>query len=166
MTLYLSTGVTSRGRVGLTSSALGAGVLTNPWFQDPVDKGVMIAGINEILGQVKNVPGLAVITPDNTTTVTNYVNNYPTSSMNSNHWVGSCSIGKVVDENARVYNTTNLVSSSLPKYQIIKQFLTGKFQFIADASIIPALVTGNPQGPIMSMAEQAAAKILALAGGP
>lgn len=39
-------------------------------------------------------------------------------------------------------------------------------QFIVDASIIPSLPVGNPQGTIMSAAEQAAAKILALAGGP
>jgi cellobiose dehydrogenase (acceptor) len=56
------------------------------------------------------VPNLTLITPDNRTTVTDYVNNYPTSSIGSNHWVGSCNIGKVVDENAKVFNTTNLVS--------------------------------------------------------
>lgn len=36
----------------------------------------------------------------------------------------------------------------------------------AQASIMPALPMGNPQGALMSAAEQAAAKILALAGGP
>lgn len=110
ITVYLSTGVTSRGRIGLTSSVLGAGVLQNPWFQDANDKATIIQGINELLAGVKDVPNLRLITPDNTTTVTDYVNNYPTSSLNSNHWVGSCAIGKVVDENARVYNTNNLVS--------------------------------------------------------
>jgi cellobiose dehydrogenase (acceptor) len=39
-------------------------------------------------------------------------------------------------------------------------------QFVVDASIIPSLPIGNPHGMIMSMAEQAVAKILALAGGP
>lgn len=39
-------------------------------------------------------------------------------------------------------------------------------QFVVDASIIPSLPTGNPQGVIMSAAEQAVAKILALSGGP
>ncbi len=71
--------------------------------------------------------------------------------MNSNHWVGSAKIGTssssaVVDENTKVFNTDNL--------------------FIVDASIIPALPLGNPHGTLMSAAEQAAAKILALAGGP
>jgi hypothetical protein len=36
------------------------------------------------------------------------VDNYGTSNMNSNHWVGSNSILKVVDENTLVYNTDNL----------------------------------------------------------
>lgn len=39
-------------------------------------------------------------------------------------------------------------------------------QFVVDASIIPALPVGNPHGQLMSAAEQAVAKILALAGGP
>ncbi len=39
-------------------------------------------------------------------------------------------------------------------------------QFIVDASIIPSLPIGNPQGVLMSAAEQAASRILALAGGP
>ena len=59
------------------------------------------------------VSGLTLITPDNTTTLTDYVNSYPASSTGSNHWVGSCSIGQVVDENARVMNTDNLVRTDL-----------------------------------------------------
>jgi hypothetical protein len=35
---------------------------------------------------------------------------------------------------------------------------------VVDASIVPALPVGNPQGTIMSAVEQAAAKILALSG--
>ncbi|KAH8115148.1 cellobiose dehydrogenase [Phellopilus nigrolimitatus] len=146
ITVYLSTGTTSRGRIGLTSSALGAGALTNPWFQDPVDQTVLITGLQEIIDAVPNVPGLTLITPDNTTTLTDYVQTYPTSALGSNHWIGSCSINQVVDENTKVLNTDNL--------------------FIVDASIVPSLMTGNPQGAIMSMAEQAVAKIQALAGGP
>ena len=57
----------------------------------------------------KKVPELTLITPDNTTTLTDYVNTYPTTSLNSNHWVGSCQIGQVVDDNLKVLNTDNLV---------------------------------------------------------
>jgi hypothetical protein len=60
---------------------------------------------------------LKLITPDNTTTLQNYVDSYPTGNLNSNHWVGSNSILKVVDENTKVYKTDNLFVvdvSSLP----------------------------------------------------
>jgi len=146
ITVYLSTGVTSRGRVGLTSSELGAGALVNPWFQDPNDQTTLVQILQGLINNVPSVPGLTLITPDNTTTLESYVANYPVSSIGSNHWVGSCSIGQVVDENTLVMNTTNL--------------------FVVDASIVPALATGNPQGLIMTAAEQAVARILALAGGP
>ncbi|KAJ7934781.1 hypothetical protein B0H13DRAFT_1854778 [Mycena leptocephala] len=60
----------------------------------------------------------------------------------SNHWLGANKVGSVVDVNTKVFNTTNL--------------------FVVDASIIPSLPYGNPTGVIMSTAEQAVAKILAL----
>lgn len=40
------------------------------------------------------------------------VDNYSRSGMNSNHWMGSTSIMKVVDANTKVMNTNNLVSIS------------------------------------------------------
>jgi hypothetical protein len=55
------------------------------------------------------VNGLRLIVPDNTTTLANYVNTYPGSSLNSNHWVGSNQIGGVVDTNLKVIGTNNLV---------------------------------------------------------
>ena len=95
--------------------------------------------------------------------------------MNSNHWVGSAKIGTspssaVVDQNTKVFNTDNLVrtplssSPRLPRPTLTRLALLA--QFIVDASIVPSLPMGNPQGMIMSTAEQAVAKILALAGGP
>ncbi|KAG6873702.1 hypothetical protein C0995_012164 [Termitomyces sp. Mi166 len=145
ITLYLSTGITSRGRVGI-DAAMTARPLVNPWFTDPVDKAVLVQAINDLILNVNNIPGLTLITPDNTTTVTDYVNDYDPGSLCSNHWVGSASIGSVVDENAKVFNTDNL--------------------FVVDASVVPQLPMGNPHGMIMSMAEQAVTRILALAGGP
>lgn len=141
ITLYLSTGITSRGRIGI-DAALSAKPIVNPWFVDPVDKEVLLQGINDVVAGIKTVANLTMITPDNTTTITDYVNNYDPSSLNSNHWVGSNSILQVVDENTKVYHTNNL--------------------FIVDASIMPALPMGNPHGSLMSAAEQAAAKIIAL----
>nr|WFD55757.1 cellobiose dehydrogenase [Coprinellus micaceus] len=145
ITTYLSTGITSRGRIGIDAALTGR-ALKNPWFVDPVDKETLVKGINELLSSVRFVEGLKLITPDNTTTLQNYVDSYPTGNLNSNHWVGSNSILKVVDENTKVYKTDNL--------------------FVVDASIIPSMPMGNPQGTIMATAEQAVAKILALSGGP
>src|SRR3954471_12488944 len=70
----------------------------------------------------------------------------------SNHWVGTAKIGSddgrtggsaVVDLNARVYGTDNL--------------------FVVDASIFPGVPTTNPSAYIVTAAEHASQKILALA---
>ncbi|KAJ8508326.1 hypothetical protein ONZ45_g9386 [Pleurotus djamor] len=150
ITLYLSTGITSRGRVGI-DAAIRPRVLVEPWLTDPVDKAVLIQGVGDIVGGISNVSGLTMITPDNTTTYTNYVNNYGTSNMNSNHWIGANRIAAsasdgVVDQNTKVFGTDNL--------------------FVVDASILASMPMGNPQGTIMAAAEQAVAKIIALSGGP
>ncbi|RDB26778.1 Cellobiose dehydrogenase [Hypsizygus marmoreus] len=145
ITIYLGTGITSRGRIGINASMTALPLVT-PWFTDPIDKVIMIQAVNDIATNIRNVPGLTLVTPNNTTTIADYVNNYDNASLGSNHWVGSNAIGAVVDENTKVFNTNNL--------------------FVVDASIIPQLPVGNPQGTIMSTAEQAVAKILALAGGP
>jgi hypothetical protein len=55
------------------------------------------------------VSGLQLVVPDNTTTLANYVQTYPPSSLSSNHWVGSNQIGSVVDANLKVIGTNNLV---------------------------------------------------------
>ena len=71
----------------------------------------------------------------------------------SNHWVGTNKIGTddgrldggsaVVDLNAKVYGTDNL--------------------FVVDASIFPGVPTTNPSAYIVTAAEHASQKILALA---
>ncbi|OJT10842.1 Cellobiose dehydrogenase [Trametes pubescens] len=150
ITLYLSNGIQSRGRIGV-DAALNAKALVNPWLTNSVDKTVLLQALHDVTSTMKNVPGLTMITPDNTMTLEQYVAAYDPATMCSNHWVGAAKMGTssstaVVDENAKVFNTDNL--------------------FIVDASIIPSLPIGNPQGVLMSAAEQAASRILALAGGP
>jgi cellobiose dehydrogenase (acceptor) len=81
-----STGIKSRGRLGI-NAALNAMPLVNPWLVDPVDKSTLIAGLKEIVSTVSQgnwcrpiaacysprpVPGLVMITPDNTTTIDAY----------------------------------------------------------------------------------------------
>ncbi|KAJ7198737.1 cellobiose dehydrogenase [Mycena pura] len=150
ITGYLSAGIKSRGRLGI-NAAMNGMPLVNPWLVDPADKSTLIQGLNNIISTVSLVPGLQLIMPDNTMTMAQYVDNYDPATMDSNHWVGSNIIGTkageaVVDVNTKVFGTNNL--------------------FVVDASIIPSLPYGNPHGTLMSVAEQAAAKILALAGGP
>ncbi|KAL9714475.1 substrate-specific activator of APC-dependent proteolysis [Leucoagaricus gongylophorus] len=48
ITVYLSTGVSSRGRIGI-DAAMTSRALVNPWFTDPIDKQILIQGINDLL---------------------------------------------------------------------------------------------------------------------
>ncbi|EEB90497.1 hypothetical protein MPER_11289, partial [Moniliophthora perniciosa FA553] len=75
ITSYLSTGVTSRGKIGI-DAAIRPRALVNPWLTDPVDKEVLIKGVKDVVANIKDVPGLTLITPDNTTTIEEYINSY------------------------------------------------------------------------------------------
>ncbi|ETW75429.1 cellobiose dehydrogenase 1 [Heterobasidion irregulare TC 32-1] len=150
ITVYLSTGITSRGRIGI-DAALRASPIVQPWLVDPVDRVILIQALNDVVSNIGSVTGLTLITPDEQMTIEQYVDAYDKSTMDSNHWVGSAKIGTsasnaVVDSNVKVFGTDNL--------------------FVTDASIVPSLPIGNPHGMLMSAVEQAVAKILALAGGP
>lgn len=152
ITLYLSTGLTSRGQIGITPGYT-AQPIVEPYWQDPVDKEVMMEAIADVLSTQSSVSGnFTLITPDLTVmTMKQYVDNYPASGLLSNHWVGSTRMGtsasnSVVDVNCKVWNTNNL--------------------FVVDAGIIPNMPRGNPHGAIMVASEMAAVKILGLAGGP
>ncbi|KAF7324781.1 Cellobiose dehydrogenase [Mycena kentingensis (nom. inval.)] len=150
ITAYLSVGIKSRGRIGI-DAAMKMSPIVQPWLNDASDKAALLTGLQNIVSTIGSVPNLKLIMPDNTQTMAQYLNGYGTGNMGSNHWVGSNIIGTtagkaVVDVNTKVFGTNNL--------------------FVVDASIIPSLPYGNPHGFIMAMAEQAAAKILALAGGP
>lgn len=66
------------------------------------------------------------------------------------HLMGTARMGAdsgqaVVDADTRVYGTDNL--------------------FVVDASIMPGMVTANPTGTILSVAEKAAERILGLSSG-
>lgn len=113
ITVYLSTGIQSRGRVGI-DAALRASPLVNPWLVDPTDKKVLLQALSDVAAGVNDVPGLTMITPDRTMTIEQYVDAYDPATMNSNHWVSTATIGQnattaVVDENTKVFNTNNLV---------------------------------------------------------
>lgn len=65
-----------------------------------------------------------------------------TARMGADSGLGSTQGQAVVDADTRVYGTDNL--------------------FVVDASILPGMVTANPSGTILSVAEKAAEKILGL----
>ncbi|KAH9919454.1 cellobiose dehydrogenase [Epithele typhae] len=137
ITMYLSQGVTSRGRIGIDAALRGT-ALTNPWFTDPSTSSTM-----------SSVSNLTMITPDVTTTIDAYVDSYdPHDVFQPLGWlakIGTSSSTAVVDQNVKVFNTT--ISSSSMRRSCRH-------------------CHGNPTGMILSTAEQAVAKVLALSGGP
>ncbi|QRW16269.1 GMC oxidoreductase [Rhizoctonia solani] len=148
ITLYLATGLTSTGRIGMKDTSLAMSPIVKPWFTDPVDKAVMINAMNDILSTYKQVPDLVLVAPDNVTSIDRHIAQV---LHTPNHWTGSTRIGtsssdSVVDTTTKVWGTDNL--------------------FVVDAGIMPGMTAGNPQGAIFVMAENAVAKIIALAGGP
>jgi cellobiose dehydrogenase (acceptor) len=94
-----------------------------------------------------------VVFPAKNTTIDQHLENYAqtTGGRSGNHWMGSCKMGTdsglengtaVVDTNTKVYGMENL--------------------FVVDASIFPEMITTNPSALIVSVAEHASEKILAL----
>lgn len=153
MSQYLGRGATSRGRMTITPS-LSTVVSDAPYLKDANDKVAVIQGLVNVQNALKNVKNLVWQYPDSKTTATDYVNDMVVSYSNrrSNHWVGTNKIGSddgrlggsaVVDLNTRVYGTDNL--------------------FVVDGSIFPGVPTTNPSSYIVTAAEHASQKILALA---
>ena len=169
---YLGRGAKSRGRMTITSS-LTTIVSDVPYLKNKDDEKAVIAGIDrlrEILGKVE---GLTFLSPAPGQTSQEYVEDVSyscyiplhvpvtdihaqylisTSTRRANHWIGTNKIGTqdgrqnngdaVVDLNTKVWGTDNL--------------------FVVDASIFPGMVTPNPSAYIVTVAERAADRILAL----
>lgn len=51
ITVYLSNGITSRGRIGIDDTMYMSPIV-NPWFQDPKDKTAILSGISNLLSTV------------------------------------------------------------------------------------------------------------------
>lgn len=152
MSQYLGRGATSRGRMTITPG-LTTVVSDVPYLKDNNDKEAVIQGIVNLQNALKNVQGLTWNYPPPSMTPREFVNSLVVSPGNrrSNHWVGTNKIGSddgrtggsaVVDLNAKVYGTDNL--------------------FVVDASIFPGVPTTNPSSYIVTAAEHAVSKILAL----
>ncbi|KAL5601056.1 hypothetical protein BROUX41_005885 [Berkeleyomyces rouxiae] len=149
---YLGRGATSRGRMTITPT-LNTIVSDAPYLKDENDVKAVIQGIENVKNALSKVTGLTFALPASNTTVADFVNNMLVSYTNrrANHWIGTNKMGlddgrtngtAVVDTDTKVYGTDNL--------------------FVVDASIFPGMVTTNPSAYIVTVAEHAADKMLAL----
>ncbi|TGO59962.1 hypothetical protein BOTNAR_0153g00160 [Botryotinia narcissicola] len=143
--LYLTHGLTSTGVLGITSSG-ATEFTTNPWMNTADDQSAMETIIDYFLNAAKNSTVLTA--SDSTITGASLVS--AGTYVTGDHFTGTAIMGEtndgtsVVDTNTQVWGTDNL--------------------FVVDASMHPDMPTGNTQAIIMVAAEQAAQKILALAG--
>ncbi|KAK0611698.1 cellobiose dehydrogenase [Immersiella caudata] len=152
VTQYLGTGSVSRGRLTINNQ-LRTIVSQSPYLNNAQDKAAVVAGVQSLRDALGKVSGITWVRPTSSQTSEAFVNSIPANagSRNSNHWIGTVKMGaddgrsggtSVVDLNTKVYGTDNL--------------------FVVDASIFPGHVTSNPTAAILSVAEHAAVKILAL----
>ena len=157
---YLGTGAVSRGRTTIDAN-MNMIISTTPYLRDDNDIAAVVSGVQNLMDVIKKIPNAKLLQPAPGVTASDYVKNYvggtSTSARSANHWCGSVKMGTddgrgivsgkngtaVVDLNTKVYGTDNL--------------------FVVDASIFPGITTGNPSSTIVSVAEKASEKILALA---
>lgn len=149
---YLGHGSTSRGALSI-NGALGIYVSKAPYLQTQADTDVVIAGIKSMIKAIKKNPAIEFEVPSADLTVEAYVASLPKTpaARRANHWIGTAKLGtdsgltggtSVVDLNAQVYGTDNI--------------------HVVDASIFPGHIFTNPTSYIVTLAEHAAAKILAI----
>lgn len=149
---YLGRGSTSRG-VASINGALNMQVSTPPYLRNQADTDAVIASLKSMVKALSKNPDITMQVPPVGTTIEAYVASLPKTpaARRANHWIGTNKIGSdsglsggtsVVDLNTKVYGTDNI--------------------HVVDASIFPAHITTNPTSYIVAVAEQAAAKILAL----
>ncbi|KAL3423699.1 cellobiose dehydrogenase [Phlyctema vagabunda] len=153
---YLGRGQTSRGRTTI-GVGLNMVVSTLPWLQNNGDLEAVVTSIQNVQKALSTVKSLTWLQPAAGVSAADYVKNMPLTTANigarrSNHWLGTAKLGtddgrnggtSVVDLNTKVYGTDNL--------------------FVVDASIFPGMPSTNPSSLIVTVAEKAADRIIALA---
>ncbi|KAF5485339.1 Cellobiose dehydrogenase [Colletotrichum siamense] len=151
---FLGRGGTSVGAVTINPN-LTMSISTLPYQQTKEDKAAIIASIKSLMKALSTDPDIVFTHPPANMTVEQYIEEMPVNLQRRRglHYLGTAKMGidsgleggtSVVDTHTRVYGTENL--------------------FIVDASIMPGMVTTNPSGPIMTVAERAAQRILELQG--
>ena len=155
LSLYLGRGAISRGRTTI-EKGLNMIVSTLP-YGNVNDLASVATAIDHMVSALKTVPGLTWLLPPLNQTGAEYVASVPLTYANigarrSNHWLGTAKLGtdsgvlggtSVVDLNTKIYGTDNM--------------------FVVDASIFPGMPSTNPSALIVTAAEHASDKILALA---
>ncbi|KAF2021311.1 hypothetical protein BU24DRAFT_19012 [Aaosphaeria arxii CBS 175.79] len=149
---YLGRGSTSRGALSI-NGALNIFVSKAPYLQTQEDFDAVVTSIKNLQAAMAKVPGIVFEVPAPNVTVEAYVKSLPltAAARRANHWIGTAKIGtdsgltggsSVVDLNTQVYGTENI--------------------HVVDASIFPGHIQTNPTSYIVTVADHAAAKILAL----
>ncbi|KAL1634694.1 hypothetical protein SLS56_002096 [Neofusicoccum ribis] len=150
---FLGRGLTSRGAVTIAPD-LRMRISTLPYLRTEEDKEAVVRGLEAVVEALRGAgDGIRFTAPAEGMSVREYVDSYPVTSDRRRglHFMGTAKMGtdsglepggtSVVDIDTRVYGTENL--------------------FVVDASIMPGMVTGNPSGAIVAVAEKAAERILA-----
>ncbi|KAL3295036.1 cellobiose dehydrogenase [Colletotrichum asianum] len=151
---FLGRGGTSVGAVTIHPD-LTMSISTLPYQQTNEDKAAIIHSIKNLMKALSTDPDIVFTHPPANMTVEQYIEEMPVNLQRRRglHYLGTAKMGidsgleggtSVVDIHTRVYGIENL--------------------FIVDASIMPGMVTTNPSGPIMTVAERAAQRILELQG--
>lgn len=136
--VYLTHGLTSEGRLGVTADG-STELITEPWLTTDGDKEAITSFINEFFGYVQKSDNLSI--SGGNVTAADLIAKLTTGS----HFVGTAKMGaendgnSVVDTDCKVFGTDNL--------------------YVIDASMHPDLPTGNTQAMVYVVAEHAAKKI-------
>ncbi|CAL3966250.1 unnamed protein product [Diplocarpon coronariae] len=155
LSVYLGRGKVARGRVTIEKDLKM--VVSEIPYNNTADLETVAVAIDHMVEALSPVPGLTWIYPAPGQSGAAYLNTVPLTlgnigSRRASHWMGTAKLGtdsgllggsSVVDTNTKVYGTDNI--------------------FVVDASIFPGMVTTNPSALIVTAAEHASEKILALA---
>lgn len=181
MSMYLGRGLTSRGRMSITSR-LDTRVVTPPYLRDDNDRLAVIQSLDNVRASLAAVQNLTWHVPSLNQTSEAYVNSLLTTpaQRRANHWMGkheSSDPPPLLRETSGSHANTPCLHLQLGTTKLgtddgrsggtavidtnTKVYGTDNL-FVVDASIFPGMVTSNPSAMIVIAAEHAATKIMAL----
>jgi len=138
---------TSRGKVSLRSARPDAKPrIAHNYFTTEHDRATMIAGVRSAMALLEqpNLPASAPFSAPASTRDTDIVTFLEQRTGTNYHPTSTCAIGSVVDSDLRVLGVEGLR--------------------VVDASVMPSVVRGNTNAPVIAMAEKAADIVLGKEG--